>query len=80
MALRPIAERIVAEGGICMAEVHEHNATVLMAWVKDTTRHHAAEDCPNGKNCCHAPGAGEVELAASHINDMPQVCTCGVHA
>ena len=80
MPLHPLAERIVA-GGVCMAEVHEHCANQLMGWVRDTKRHHTAETCtsPKKKDCIHAPGPGEVALAADHVRTMPQVCTCGHH-
>lgn len=80
MALHPLAERIL-EDEVCMAEVHEHCANRLMAWVKATHLHHTADTCTSKKkkDCCHAPGQGEVELAADHVRVMPQVCTCGRH-
>lgn len=81
MAAHPLVERIMTEP-VCMAEIHEWCATRLMNWIKDTDRHHTAEECTssNKKNCSHAPGEGELELAIDHINTMPHVCTCGLHA
>ena len=80
MALHPLAERIVT-GEACPAEVHLHCAEKLMAWVRNTDRHHTLETCTakKKKDCCHAPGQGEVELAADHVTRALRVCTCGAH-
>jgi hypothetical protein len=79
MPLHPIVERILDEG-VCMAEILEHNAMILVAWLKDVDRHHTPSTCTStSKHCVHAPGQGEIDLAVDHVRRMPEVCTCGRH-
>lgn len=80
MVVHPLVERIMTED-VCMAEIHEYCANVLMGWIKAVDRHHTADTCTSTKkkDCCHAPGEGELQLAADHVRVMPLVCTCGRH-
>jgi hypothetical protein len=81
--MHPIAERIVQGERVCTAEIVLDCAARIMGWVRDVERHHTADTCPHGKrsHCVHAPGLGEIELAARHVSTAPAECAdwCGAH-
>lgn len=81
MQVNPIVERII-EGSICPAEIRLHNANRIMQWVRDTDRHHSAEDCRSNKpkDCSHAPGEQTADLADTLTVEAAAVCVCGDHA
>lgn len=73
-----IIERIL-EGTVCRSEVSYHNASILLAWIKDTDSHHTKEDCERGKDCVHAPGEMTIEWAVATTSEAVHLCTCGEH-
>ncbi len=80
MQVNPIVERII-EGSICPAEIRLHNANRIMQWVRDTDRHHSADNCKSSKpkDCAHAPGEQTADMADVLTAEAPTVCVCGGH-
>lgn len=76
--MNPIAERII-DNGVCPSEINQHNASVIMRWVRDTDSHHAPADCTGKKDCIHAPTHKHIVWAATLVSEAPHICTCGEH-
>lgn len=81
MTTREIIDRIMAGESVCPAIIRNHNADRIMAWVRDTDRHHTADTCTaqKRKDCVHAPGQHTVDFAATIASEAANVCTCGEH-
>jgi hypothetical protein len=77
--MHPIAERIIAGESVCRSEINEFNASELVAWIADTDSHHTKADCPNGKDCVHAPGEMTADWAATLVSEAMFLCACGAH-
>jgi hypothetical protein len=79
MRTTDIVNRIL-DGGVCPAEIAEHNAGRIVSWIRDTDRHHTADECSDRKgHCVHAPTVSDVEWAAAQTEMAAVVCACGAH-
>lgn len=81
MQTREIIDRIFAGETVCPAIIRMHNAEKVMAWVRNTDRHHTAETCRSTKrkDCVHAPGPHTADFAATLASEAVNACTCGEH-
>ena len=77
--MHPIARRVLDGEAVCPSEISLDNAARLRAWIDDTSRHHAKDDCTGGKNCVHEPGLATVEWEQVLTREATHLCVCGQH-